>query len=356
MIPIAVSSWWVVQGIQILWWHLTQLSHTQNLLKGHYSTQYVVWRYFSILFDASWDFSIHLDVLDIFDTLRYFPILPNTSQYFPILPNTSRYSSIFLNTSRYFSILLDTSRYFAIQWYLILYASRYFPILLDTSLRFSILPDTSRYFLILLDTSRYLPILYTSQYFPIQYTSRYFPMLPDTSRYFSILPDTSRYFSILLNTSQYFSILLNTFRYFRYCFLIKIKNTPWFQIEIADLSEEEKLTIYASGNYSVTGFWVHLKRKTTSHILQIIMPSAMFVVVSWISFLMPLGGGERAGLLVTLFLVLVSMFLSVVNTAPKGITQRQETLDLPYLTLLCDNLKNRMLLQNFFSWPYFGIC
>jgi hypothetical protein len=35
-------------------------------------------------------------------------------------------------------------------------------------------------------------------------------------------------------------------------------------------------------------------------------------------------------------------------------TQRQETLDLPYLTLLCDNLKNRMFPQNFFSWRYFG--
>jgi hypothetical protein len=32
-----------------------------------------------------------------------------------------------------------------------------------------------------------------------------------------------------------------------------------------------------------------------------------------------------------------------------GLLQRQETLDLPYLTLLCDNLKNRMFLQNFFS-------
>jgi hypothetical protein len=30
-----------------------------------------------------------------------------------------------------------------------------------------------------------------------------------------------------------------------------------------------------------------------------------------------------------------------------GSDQRQETL--PYLTLLCDNLKNRMFLQNFFS-------
>jgi hypothetical protein len=38
----------------------------------------------------------------------------------------------------------------------------------------------------------------------------------------------------------------------------------------------------------------------------------------------------------------------------RGCKQRQEILDLPYLTLLCDNLKNRMFLQNFFSWPYFG--
>ena len=84
------------------------------------------------------------------------------------------------------------------------------------------------------------------------------------------------------------------------------------------MTELEKITIYASGNYSVAGFWVVLERKIVSHLLQIIMPSAMFVVVSWISFLMPLEGGERAGLLVTLFLVLVSMFLTVVTTAPKG--------------------------------------
>jgi hypothetical protein len=34
--------------------------------------------------------------------------------------------------------------------------------------------------------------------------------------------------------------------------------------------------------------------------------------------------------------------------------QRQETLDLQYLTLLCGNLKKWMFLQNFFSWYYFG--
>jgi hypothetical protein len=34
--------------------------------------------------------------------------------------------------------------------------------------------------------------------------------------------------------------------------------------------------------------------------------------------------------------------------------QRQSTLDCRYLTLLCDNLKKRMFLKNFFCWHYFG--
>ena len=91
-----------------------------------------------------------------------------------------------------------------------------------------------------------------------------------------------------------------------------------FQVGIEDLADTEKLTVYASGNYSVSGFYVILERKAFNLVLQFIMPSAMFVVVSWISFFMPLNGGERAGLLVTLFLVLVTMFLQVVTTAPKG--------------------------------------
>ncbi len=34
--------------------------------------------------------------------------------------------------------------------------------------------------------------------------------------------------------------------------------------------------------------------------------------------MMPIDGGERAGLLVTLFLVLISMYLAAVQIAPKG--------------------------------------
>ena len=82
--------------------------------------------------------------------------------------------------------------------------------------------------------------------------------------------------------------------------------------------QHSETTYYASGNYTATGVLIKLERKALSHILQIILPSAMFVAVSWISFLMEMESGERAGLLVTLFLVLVSMFLSVVSEAPKA--------------------------------------
>jgi hypothetical protein len=42
------------------------------------------------------------------------------------------------------------------------------------------------------------------------------------------------------------------------------------------------------------------------------------------------------------------------GTIPVGYDQRQSTLDCCYLNLLCDNLKKRMFLQNFFPWHYFG--
>ena len=62
-----------------------------------------------------------------------------------------------------------------------------------------------------------------------------------------------------------------------------------------NLSEEETVLNFPSGNYSVTGFWINLERKVMSHFLQIFLPSGSFVMVSWISFLMPLDAGERAG-------------------------------------------------------------
>ena len=68
----------------------------------------------------------------------------------------------------------------------------------------------------------------------------------------------------------------------------------------------------------MAGFDLVLNRSTGPYILQIYMPSAMFIVVSWISFVIPAQNGERAGLVVTLLLVVVSLYLAVVNTSPRG--------------------------------------
>ena len=72
------------------------------------------------------------------------------------------------------------------------------------------------------------------------------------------------------------------------------------------------------GNWSVAGFDLKLTRLKGAYILQIFMPSGMFILISWISFVIPPENGERAGLAVTLLLVIVSMYLAIVNTSPKG--------------------------------------
>ena len=75
----------------------------------------------------------------------------------------------------------------------------------------------------------------------------------------------------------------------------------------------------AIDNYSVTGIDVWLTRNTTPFLLQFYLPSAMFVLTSWISFIIPYNSGERTGMIVTLLLVVVSMYLAVVASSPKGI-------------------------------------
>lgn len=61
------------------------------------------------------------------------------------------------------------------------------------------------------------------------------------------------------------------------------------------------------GNYSVTGFEMILKRRMSHYMITYYLPSSLFVVVSWTSFLIPSDDIQgRMALLVTLFLVLVS--------------------------------------------------
>jgi glycine receptor len=67
-----------------------------------------------------------------------------------------------------------------------------------------------------------------------------------------------------------------------------------------------------SGTYAACGFKIQLVRKQMQYLIQVYLPSCMFVVVSWVSFLIkPEVVPGRMALLVTLFLVLINIFNSV---------------------------------------------
>ena len=67
------------------------------------------------------------------------------------------------------------------------------------------------------------------------------------------------------------------------------------------------ILFYISGNYSVTGFEMILTRRMSHYMITYYLPSSLFVVVSWTSFLIPSDDIQgRMALLVTLFLVLVN--------------------------------------------------
>ena len=90
-----------------------------------------------------------------------------------------------------------------------------------------------------------------------------------------------------------------------------------------------------TGNYSVTGFTLTLHRKMAFYIITYYFPTGMFVIVSWISFLVPpesvpgrmtiLVGDCVAPAVpcitfvkVTVFLCLVNIFNSITNKIPKA--------------------------------------
>jgi hypothetical protein len=82
---------------------------------------------------------------------------------------------------------------------------------------------------------------------------------------------------------------------------------------------DKKIIWLPTENFSVTGIDIWLSRTTSPFLLQFYLPSGMFVLISWISFVIPHDSGERTGMIVTLLLVVVSMYLAVVASSPKGI-------------------------------------
>ena len=62
-----------------------------------------------------------------------------------------------------------------------------------------------------------------------------------------------------------------------------------------------------------------LHRYVSTYIITYYLPSGLFVIVSWISFLIPMDViPGRMALLVTLFLVLVNIFNTVTTNTPKA--------------------------------------
>jgi len=98
-------------------------------------------------------------------------------------------------------------------------------------------------------------------------------------------------------------------------------------IQIDKLPAEFKEVSLPSGEYAACGFQVRLVRKQTQFLIQVYLPSFMFVIVSWVSFLIkPEVVPGRMALLVTLFLVLINIFNSVREEAP--ISSRLNAIDL----------------------------
>lgn len=98
-------------------------------------------------------------------------------------------------------------------------------------------------------------------------------------------------------------------------------------IEFEPLPDRDKSVFLPSGTYAACGFQVKLVRKTMQYLVQVYLPSGMFVLVSWVSFLIkPEVVPGRMALLVTLFLVLINIFNSVRERAP--ISSKLNAIDL----------------------------
>ncbi|XP_023343176.1 gamma-aminobutyric acid receptor subunit pi [Eurytemora carolleeae] len=104
-----------------------------------------------------------------------------------------------------------------------------------------------------------------------------------------------------------------------------IRNTILdYTVVLNPLGEDDKLFVWQSiGNYSLAGYEMVLQRNSLKYLVNYYLPSGLFVLVSWVSFLIPpeIVPG-RMTLLVTIFLVLINIFNNVTSNSPnvEGLT------------------------------------
>ena len=90
-----------------------------------------------------------------------------------------------------------------------------------------------------------------------------------------------------------------------------------YLISINPLPEAQRIIVGYFGNFSACGFDVSLVRERLQTVGQVYLTSILFVLVSWVSFLIsPDVIPGRIGLLVTIFLVLVNIFDGEKSFAP----------------------------------------
>ena len=67
----------------------------------------------------------------------------------------------------------------------------------------------------------------------------------------------------------------------------QIRSVLDYSVKINKLPESKQNYVAITGNFSVAGFEMTLRRKVSHYIITCYLPSGMFVIVSWISFLIP---------------------------------------------------------------------
>eukprot|EP00093_Oithona_nana_P005197 05197.XXX_161134_169596_1 [CDS] Oithona nana genome sequencing. len=90
-----------------------------------------------------------------------------------------------------------------------------------------------------------------------------------------------------------------------------------FSVKILELSEEMRVHTGSTSNYSVYGLEIRLARCVSPYLLNVYLPTAIFVVMSWVSFLIPTDVvPARIVLLITLCLVIINTFNNVTARIP----------------------------------------
>ena len=90
-----------------------------------------------------------------------------------------------------------------------------------------------------------------------------------------------------------------------------------FKIQMRNLSADLRSFTYHGNDWSTCGFSIFLKRTLTQLMFQVYFTSTLLVTVTWISFMLnPNSVQGRIGLLVTVFLALINIFIGVKNSSP----------------------------------------